>query len=155
MSPEAIFYIIISITLFEFLLTKTIGYLNTLYWSDELPIELSDIYDAEKYTKSQKYEKEKYRFGLVNSSISFGILFLIIVFGGFGVFDSFLRSYTDNAIVLALSFFGIISLIQTLFSLPFSYYGTFVIEEKYGFNKMTRKLFFLDSLKALLLTAAI
>lgn len=155
MTTSTIFYLILLITIFEFLLTKTIGYLNTLYWSDTLPDELRDIYDAQKYTKSQKYEKEKYRFGLIQSLFSFCIIIVMIVFWLFGLFDSLLREYTNNAIVLALLFFGVISLIQTILSLPFSYYGTFVIEEKYGFNKMTQKLFFLDTLKSLLLSAAI
>jgi STE24 endopeptidase len=54
-----------------------------------------------------------------------------------------------------LSFFGVIVLIQTFINIPFSYYQTFVIEEKFGFNKMTKKLFFLDTIKSLLLTAII
>lgn len=62
MTATTLFYLIIAITVFEFFLTKTIGYLNTLYWSDVLPEELKGIYDTEKYSKSQKYEKEKYRF---------------------------------------------------------------------------------------------
>lgn len=155
MAVTTIFYLILSITFFEFLLTKTIGYLNTLYWSDNLPEELKDIYDAEKYTKSQRYEKEKYKFWIINSTLSFSILFLILVFGGFGILDSFLRNYSENPIVLSLLFFAIISFFQTLFSLPFSYYGTFVIEAKYGFNKMTQKLFFLDTLKWLLLSVVV
>lgn len=81
MSPQSIFYSIIAITFFEFLLIKCIGYLNTRYWSDALPKELEGIYDAEKYTKSQKYEKEKYRFGIISSTLSFCILLLVLLFG--------------------------------------------------------------------------
>ena len=82
-------------------------------------------------------------------------MFVRLVFGLFGSLDSFLRNYTENSILLALAFFGIISLVSTLISLPFSYYSTFVIEEKFGFNKMTRKLFFADMAKSLLLSAII
>jgi len=66
-----------------------------------------------------------------------------------------LRGFTENSILLALIFFGIISVVSTIIGLPFSYYATFVIEEKFGFNKMTKKLFFSDMLKGLFLSALI
>jgi len=152
MTTQTIFYIIISIYLFETVLTKFLWYLNTTRWSDELPSELKDIYDEKKYAKSQKYERTKYKFGWFSSSISFVIMLLILLLGGFGWLDSVLRTYSDNAIILALMFFGVISVISTLVSLPFSYYSTFVIEEKFGFNKMTKWLFFTDTIKWLIIS---
>jgi len=71
------------------------------------------------------------------------------------VLDTFLRGFTQNPITLALLFFGILGVGQTLISLPFSYYSSFVIEQKYGFNKMTKSLFFLDWLKNFLLSGII
>ena len=152
---QTIFYIIIFLLVFEFVLTKVLGYLNTLNWSSEIPKELKDIYDEKKYKKSQQYEKEKYKFSTITWSISFLLMFFVFIFWGFGWLDSFVREFTQNQILLALYFFGIITLVQTLVSLPLSYYSTFVIEEKYGFNKSTKKIFFLDTLKTLLLTAII
>ncbi|NDK09527.1 M48 family metallopeptidase [Candidatus Gracilibacteria bacterium] len=155
MSVQTIFILIISIFIAETLLTKVLGYLNTLRWSDTIPAELSDIYDADKYASSQKYERAKYTFGWYSSIPSFIIMLLILVFGGFGWLDDFFRQYTQNEILLALYFFGTISLLSSIISLPFSYYSTFVIEEKFGFNKMTKNLFFADALKGLLLSALI
>lgn len=149
------FCVIIGITIFEFLLTKYLGYLNTKNWSDELPKELADIYDKEKYAKSQKYEKAKYMFGNIQSVFSTTLILLVLFLGGFGYLDTFWRNITDNSIFLALLFFGSIVLIQSIVTLPFSYYSTFVLEEKFGFNKMTKKLFFLDMIKGLLLSAII
>jgi STE24 endopeptidase len=63
-----------------------------------------------------------------------------------------LRTYISNPIWLSLSFFGIIILTQTIISLPFAYYENFVIEEKFGFNKMTKKLFVIDTIKSIFLT---
>jgi STE24 endopeptidase len=77
----------------------------------------------------------------------------MLTLGGFGWLDDFVRQFSDNSIVIALYFFGIITLAQTIIGLPFSYYSTFVIEEDFGFNKMTKKLFFLDTIKGLLLSA--
>lgn len=155
MTTQTIFYIILAIFLSETLLTKFLGYLNTTRWSNELPEELSDIYDAKKYEKSQKYEKVKYKFGWISSLPTFVIMFLILIFGWFWALDWLLRTFTENPIFLALMFFGSISVISTIIWLPFSYYGTFVIEEKFWFNKMTRKLFFSDTIKWLALSALI
>jgi len=155
MTTETIFIIIISIFLAETILTKWLGYLNTRRWSDTLPSELEGIYDSEKYSKSQQYERTRYKFGWISSWVSFIIMFLVLFFGWFGALDSLLRGFTENSILLALIFFGIISVVSTIIGLPFSYYATFVIEEKFGFNKMTKKLFFSDMLKGLFLSALI
>lgn len=155
MSTETIFYVILAIFLWETFLTKFLGYLNTTRWSNDLPKELEGIYDSEKYTKSQKYEKTKYKFGWISSLVTFAIMLCMLVFEGFWKLSIFLNVYTENPILLALAFFGIISVVSTLVSLPFSYYGTFVIEEKFGFNKMTKKLFFTDTLKSFVLSILI
>lgn len=155
MTTESIFIIIIAIFLGETLLTKVLGYLNTRRWSETLPVELAGIYDETKYAKSQKYEKAKYKFGWISSIPTFLIMLAILMFWGFGALDEFLRQFTSSAILLALWFFGIISVVSTLISLPFSYYSTFVLEEQFGFNKMTRKLFFADAVKWLFLSALI
>ncbi len=155
MTTETLFYIILAIFLWETLLTKILSYLNTTCWSETLPEELKDIYDEKKYAKSQKYEKTKYTFGILSSSVTFIIMFCVLYFGGFGLLDSFLRQYTENNILLALCFFGSITIVSLCISLPFSYYSSFVIEEKFGFNKMTRTIFFTDTLKSLFLSALI
>lgn len=153
MTPENILIIIIALVLWEFILTKTLGYLNHKNKSPELPEELKEVYDEEKYAKSLKYENTKYKFGLLSSGISIVVTLLMLTLGWFGCLDEFVRQFTQNSIVMALYFFGIITLVQTIIGLPFSYYSTFVIEEKFGFNKMTKKLFFLDAIKWLLLSA--
>jgi len=155
MRAETIFYIILWLFIFEFVLTKSIAYLNTLNWSDRLPKEAEGIYDKEKYSTSMKYERTKYSFSTLSWVFSFFILFFVLVFWGFWYLDWFVRQFSESDILLSLYFFGIIVFLQTLISLPFSYYSTFVIEEKFWFNKMTKKIFFTDFIKSLLLTALI
>lgn len=147
-----IFIFIIWFIVFEFILTKTLSYLNTLNWSEELPEELKWIYDEEKYIKSQKYEKTKHKFSLFSTTFSFVIMIIVLIAWWFWLLDNFLRNYIANSLVLALSFFWIIVLLQTIISIPFSYYSTFVIEEKFGFNKSTKKIFFFDIIKSILLS---
>lgn len=149
------FYLIITFTVVFFIFDKVVDYLNTLNWSDILPKEAQWIYDEEKYKKQQSYEKAKHKFSNISWIFSFVVTLFILLFWGFWYLDIFLRTYTENQIILALYFFWIIVFIQTLIWLPFSYFQTFVIEEKFWFNKMTKKLFFLDTFKSILLTAFI
>lgn len=154
-SMETLYFVILSIVVLFFIFDKIVDYLNTLHWSDTLPKEAEWIYDQEKYAKSQAYEKTKHTFSNYSGMISFLLTLLVLIFWGFWWLDEFLRQYISGDIVLALTFFWVIIVLQILFWLPFSYYQTFVIEEKFGFNKMTKKLFFLDIIKSLLLTAII
>ena len=149
------FYLIIAFTVIFFIFDKFVDYLNTLKWSDTLPEEAKWIYDEEKYKKQQAYERTKHSFSNISGIVSFVVTLCVLVFWGFGFLDMYVRTLTSSAILPALSFFWIITLIQTLIGLPFSYYATFVIEEKFGFNKMTKKLFMVDTIKSLLLTAII
>jgi len=152
---QTIFYIIIGILLFEFILERILDYLNSTYWSNELPAELAGIYDAEKYRKSQDYEKVTTRFSMLTSSLSLAAMLLMLFMGGFAWLDGFVRNYTHNPILMALMFFGIVGLAADILSTPFSIYSTFVIEERFGFNKTTPKTFILDKLKGWLLAAII
>lgn len=155
MTTQMIFYVIIWLLVFEFVLTKFLAYLNTLNWSDKLPKELDDIYNEKKYKKSQKYEKTKHKFDMISTTFSFIVILLVVVLWWFWRLDEFVRNYSENEIILSLYFFWRIMIFQTIITLPFSYYSNFVIEEKYWFNKMTKKLFFIDTIKWLLLWALI
>lgn len=152
MTSTTLFYIIIGILCFSYALDIVLSKLNAKRFSDTLPEIVSDIYDDEKYTTSQQYKKTNHTFGLVNGTFSFLLTLVFIILGGFEYVDQFARSFSDNMIVIALVFFGVIILGTSLLAIPFSYYNTFVIEEKFGFNKTTTKTFFLDQLKGLLMT---
>jgi len=147
--------IIVLILVFDFLLERILDFLNASRWSDELPDELIGIYDAEKYKKSQDYYKANQKLSLITSTISSFLIISMLIFGGFGIIDNFLRQYTDNSILLALMFFGILGLAYDLIMTPFSLYDTFVIEQKFGFNTTTFKTFILDKLKTWILAIII
>lgn len=151
MTPESIFYIIIAIITIDFMVERLLEYLNSTRLSPKLPQALEGIYDAEKYQKSQQYEKETTRFGLVADSFNFVLIMLMLFLGGFVFIDQLARHITEHYILISLVFFGILMLASDIISLPFSIYSTFVIEQKYGFNTTTRKTFILDKLKGWLL----
>lgn len=152
---QTVFYIIIAIILFDYILERILDYLNSTYWSNEIPAELGGIYDADKYKKSQDYERATTRFSIFSSTLSLVVLLVLLFTGGFAWLDNFVRQYTDNPIWMAILFFGIFGLAADLLSTPLSIYSIFVIEEKFGFNKTTIKTFILDKLKGWVLGAII
>lgn len=150
MNPEIILWIFIFLIIFEFLVSFVLEYLNTTKWW-EIPEKLKNIYDETEYKKSMEYEKEKHRFWLIKSVFS---TILILVFLSFWIFwkiYDFVFSQTWSEFFANLLFVWILFLGQVLLNIPFSYYWNFVIEEKFWFNKMTKKIFFLDILKSVLL----
>ncbi len=152
---NTLFYIILLILVVGFLFEQLLEYLNRKNWSDILPEELRDVFDAEEYSKSRRYNRETDRFALITGSLNFIIILLMLLLGGFALADQVARQLAPQAILTALMFFGMLMLISDLINTPFSWYSIFVIEEKYGFNKTTRKTFILDKLKGWLLAAVI
>ena len=148
-----LFYIIIVILLLQFLIESFLEYLNAKHYGDAIPKELEDVFDKEEYEKSQAYQKTNYRFGFLSSMFSIVLTLAFLIFGGFEWADQLARSFSSSEIVITLIFFGIITIGSDLITSPFSYYQTFVIEERFGFNKSTKKLFFVDKLKGWVLMA--
>ena len=151
MTPKVIFTIIILILAINFIIDKVLDYLNAKHFDDKIPVPLGDVYNEEEYYKSQQYKKENFKFSSIISSVSFLLTIAFFFFDGFAYVDKISHQISDNPILITLVFFGIIMLGSDIITTPLSYYQTFVIEEKYGFNKSTKKLFFLDKLKSWLL----
>jgi STE24 endopeptidase len=155
MTSQALFYIIIGILVVNFVIDKILDLLNARRFQDSVPAELEDVYNISEYKKSQIYKQEKYRFSRLTGTISIVATLLFFFFDGFAFVDGIARSISHNNIIIAIIFFGIIMLASDLLGTPFSYYSTFVIEEKYGFNKTMRKTFVFDKIKGWMLGAII
>ncbi|MDP4600571.1 MAG: M48 family metallopeptidase [Polaribacter sp.] len=152
MNQTNLFYTIISILLFDFLFYSYLTFLNNKRFDDKIPEKLADVYDEEAYKKSQAYKKENAKFSRMTSLFSISLTMLFFFLEGFKFVDDLARNYTNNPILVALLFFGIILLGSDILTTPFSYYQTFVIEEKFGFNKSTKKIFWTDKLKGWLMS---
>ena len=155
MSPQTVFFIILVILTADFVLERILSALNVKSSKKPIPDLLSGIYDQDKYQKQQSYFRANTRFGLLTSTVSFLVIFLMIVFGGFGWLDGIVQRWTANPILVSLIFFGILFLANDIISTPFEIYDIFVIEERFGFNKTTPKTFILDKLKGYALTAVL
>jgi len=152
---QIIFWVIIGIIVFDYLLERFLDYLNYLNMKEDIPEELTGIYDVKKYQKSQQYEKANLSFSMITSTFSFLVILIILFFDGFTFIDTFVSNITQNHYFRALLFFGILGIGMDLITIPFQIYGTFVIEERFGFNKTTPLTFITDKIKGWLIGALI
>lgn len=147
--------IIIVFLLLSYSVSSISDYLNVKNLKENLPEEFVGYYDEEKYIKSQKYLKDRTKFSFVSATTTLIISIMFILVGGFNYVDLFARSFGYGEIVTGLIFVTILMLLLEIIQIPFSAYSTFVIEEKYGFNKTTIKTFVADIIKNLILTLVI
>lgn len=147
--------IILAALLLDYVLNLVADTLNLKHLKKELPEEFSDVYDKEEYQRSQEYTKERTRFGFVNSTFGIAVILFFWFAGGFNWLDHFVRDFGFGELVSGLIYIGLLVFAQTIISLPFSIYSTFVIEERYGFNKTTPGTFVMDRIKGLLLSVVI
>ncbi len=154
-NEQTILIVLLVIITFDFVFERVITHLNNKSSKKPIPSELNGIYDNEKYAKSQAYQRATSQFGTLTATLSFVLMFAAIYFGWFGLLDKWLRGFSPFEPLTTLLFFGAVFIISDVFGTPFSWYQTFVIEEKFGFNKMTPKTFWLDKLKGYVLTLLI
>ncbi|MFK5957904.1 MAG: M48 family metallopeptidase [Lutibacter sp.] len=151
MNSEILFYILIGIIIAKYLFDTYINALNSKHFKDIIPNELAGVYNEEEYLKSQAYKKANYKFSLISSTFSIITTVIFFMLDGFAYVDNLARTISNNILLITLIFFGIIIFASDILSLPFSYYKTFTIEEKFGFNKTSRKTFALDKIKGWLM----
>jgi STE24 endopeptidase len=138
----ALLFLIVANFAFE----QVLGLLNFRSGRGEVPSILADVYDKDRYQKYLSHKQDSFKFGALVSLFSLGLI-LFMVIDGFVLLDDYVSQIIDNQIVRGLMFLGILGLFADLIATPFNLYATFIIEQKYGFNKTTPKIFFLDKIK--------
>jgi STE24 endopeptidase len=152
---NTIAFIILLAIIFDFILNGIADYLNLKMLRSDLPRPFQEVYDSDRYRKSQQYLKINTRFGWVTGIFNV-IVMLLFWFGkGFPLLDEWVRSFNYGPVITGLSYMGILIFVKSLLSLPFSIYSTFVIEERFGFNQTTWSTFVLDLAKGVLLAVLI
>ena len=149
---QTYYLIIIGALLLEYALSTISSIFNMKSITEKIPDGFQEYYDEEKYSSSQSYLKDKTRFGLFSGTFGLCVTLIVIHTGVFGMLDDFARSHSSHNITAGLIFFGILFIFNDIINIPFSIYSTFVIEEKYGFNKTTWKTYVIDKLKGYGLT---
>ena len=156
MKADFILNLIVFIISLDFIIDLVTGILNYKNFEKKLPNNVNDIYSKEEYLQSQQYKKENFRFELITSIFTYIIIIGILLNGILGYLDSFLRTLTfENELSLSLLFFASIYLINDLLKTPFQLYRIFIIEEKYGFNKMKISTYIFDKIKGYFISIVI
>lgn len=150
-----LFYLIIAFIIIEYIISRSLSYVNSQTWQPTLPKKLEHWYDEQKYQEARSYHHANRKLGFWSGLLSTTLLLVILFLGGFAWLDEWIRNYTSNPIWMALAFFGILSIVSEIIGLPFSLYSTFGIEERFGFNKMDAKTYISDKIKGLLLGSII
>lgn len=139
----------------HYLLSTVADVLNLRAMTTELPAEFQDVYDRETYARSQQYTRDRTRFGHGPRTLDLVLMLGFWFLGGFAYVDRWLHGFGFGSIVTGLLFWGVLLAGQSLLNLPFALYSTFVIEERYGFNRTTAATFVSDLLKGLVLGVAL
>jgi STE24 endopeptidase len=143
-----IYFLIIIIPITGFITDRVLVYLNSRMWSESVPDKLKGICDEEEYRKTQLYQKDNNKLSFLSSTFNLILIIGMIIGGGFAILDNWVRGINSHPVILALLFFGIVGFASDIINIPFSWYDSFVIEKKYGFNKMTLRTFTTDHIKS-------
>ncbi|HAY22261.1 MAG TPA: peptidase M48, partial [Desulfobacterales bacterium] len=135
MSATTILVVIITIVLADYLLERGLSFLNCRSIAVQLPDEVKGIYSQEKYQQAQEYKRANCRFELVTVSLKVVILLALLIGGGFSLIDGFVRGMVQGEVLVSLLFFGLLFFGSEILFLPFALYHTFVLEERFAFNK--------------------
>ena len=152
---QALYILVIVFVLAEYIWSAVLTFLNIKASRRPIPDLLSDLYDETQYRKQQAYAMTNRKFSLISGLVSTLVTLAIFAFGGFARFDAAARSVSASPVMQALVFWGIFYLISWVISIPFDLYRTFVIEQRFGFNRTTPKLFVTDTVKSLLMNLLI
>jgi STE24 endopeptidase len=153
MNPVA--WIIVITLAGEYLLGILADVLNIRTLSQPLPGEFQGLFDARAYAKSQEYTKARAIFGIWGASWNIALVFVFWFAGGFEWVDALVRGWGMETILSGLAYIGILLLCRSFLALPWSVYSTFVIEERFGFNKTSVATFVTDLLKGFGLAVAL
>ena len=146
------FYMILSIILGMFVFEFLISVLNYRYKNQPIPENVQGLYDKDKYHKWLEYSMANFKFGIISNTISTAVMLLLLSLGAFGFFEELSIEVTSSGLLQTLFFLLMYYVISFIMALPLSYYRVFKIEESFGFNKMTKKLFVIDKIKSFILT---
>lgn len=132
-----------------FLFDTFMEYLEMKSSEREIPANVADVYDKEEYQKWLSYDKEVNRFSLIRHLVSFAIAFALIALDAYAGIVHMVGANGLYGAAIAIVIAD--TVISMIWSMPFSYVRNFGIEEKYGFNRMTKKTFVVDLVKNLII----
>jgi STE24 endopeptidase len=146
---------LVAFILIDFVIGSVLEYLNEKSKNVPMSSVAAEIFNADEYAKSLEYGTAKYKVERLTSTLNTVVMLSAIILGWFAWLDEAIRARISNNLLVTVVFFGVLILAVMLANLPVSYYSTFVIEEKFGFNKTTKNLFVTDTIKQMVLSIAL
>jgi STE24 endopeptidase len=143
--------IVLTALIVDYALGLIAGWLNVRSLRLEAPGELKDVYNPDDYRRSQEYTRTTTYFGFIAGSFNLAVILAFWFSGGFNFLDEIVRSWQFPFLITGIFYIVILLAGYSLINLPFTLYHTFVIEQRFGFNRTTRRLFVIDRLKGLFL----
>ncbi len=144
-------YIILFFLLADYFLNLTSDHLNLKSVSDRIPTSFKDVFDPEKYSRAQSYLRTNTRFGQIVGSVDLLILLIFWFSGGFAFIDRWTRSLGWGLLATGIVYICVLAGLKAAIDQPFGLYATFVIEQRFGFNKTTLATWLKDRIKGLML----
>jgi len=126
-----------------YLYNLLLSVINMRSAGNPIPANVADVYDRETYQKWRAYHAEKTRFGILTSTVSFVIDLVLLACN---IYAAFAELFPKTAFMQMFAVI-LLSALTSLLMIPFSWYNTMNIEERYGFNKSTAKTFWADQVK--------
>lgn len=154
-SEQLITLIVLSTLIGSFLIGSAADFLNLKHLNHPLPQAFKNYCTPQTYARSQAYLKTTTLFGFISAGTDLAVILIFWFMKGFAGTDAYVRSFDLPPIPTGLLFIGILMGLRLLIALPFNIYATFVIEEKFGFNKTTPLVFLTDLLKSIVLSLII
>lgn len=150
--PSTVLLLLLGIILIEYLIEQWLDWKNYNTLGQKLPESISDLYTNDEFLKSVDYNKTKSRFSFWSGIYALLLAFAVLGSGILGGYYHFLEQFISQESFRAIIFFAGLTLASDILNFPFQYYHTFVIEEKFGFNKSSLRLFFSDKVKGYVLS---
>ncbi|HEY6192853.1 MAG TPA: M48 family metallopeptidase [Bacteroidota bacterium] len=146
-------FVILGALLLEYGMNLLADILNLGTLAGKLPEEFTGMFTPEAYRKAQEYTRVRTLFGIITSTVNLGIILLFWFAGGFNWLDLIVRGLNVNVILTGAIYIAVLLSARAILALPFTIYSTFVIEQRFGFNKTTLRTFVSDRVKGLLLAS--
>lgn len=146
------FQLTIIVILIMFTIDITLSILNYKYRNQPVPSNVIDVYNEEEYKNWLQYTMEVFRLSIFVKIMNTTVLILFLLFDVFLLIADITKNLTTDPIIQTILFLGIYMIINYILGIGFTIYRTFNIEERYGFNRSTVRIFLMDQLKSILMT---
>lgn len=148
-------FVLVIIVIVHFVLDQYLSYLNYTSWDKPVSNIVSEVYSADRYEQAKKYNKERFTFTLFASGFKTFIIVVLLLTGSFSILLSWTEMINSDPVWSVLIYLAILYVIFDILNLPFDIYSTFVLENRYDFNRTTPTTFITDKIKGYIIGGAL